>query len=179
MTRHLIAGFVFLLAMQPISAREEMASEATIREILVTTRFQALMDTQRAQLEEKMRLSLQNALSKETLNAAQKEILVKRQKELAAIVLEAVSYDYLEPIAIDMYQKTFTDREAADILAFYKSPAGQVLVEKMPLVMNQIMQVFRDTTEKMEPKIREWKRETMEQLKAARSGGDPASGVRP
>lgn len=180
MGRLWIAAFAFALALPTASAQDEMASEATIKEMLAVTKFRALMDGQRAQMEGRMRTSLETALSKNTLNEAQKEVLVKKEGELSAIVLEALDYNYLEPMAIDMYRKTFTEREAQGTLAFYRSPAGQAVIEKMPLLMQQMMQMIQNMSQRMEPRLREWRKETQDELKAARDKPDPpVPGTRP
>ena len=45
----------------------------------------------------------------------------------------------MKPIYTKIYDETFTSDELSGIVAFYKSPAGRAMVEKMPVLMSKAM----------------------------------------
>ncbi len=45
----------------------------------------------------------------------------------------------LEPMYVRVYQKSFTQGEVDGMIAFYKTPAGQAVINKMPVVMQNTM----------------------------------------
>ena len=59
--------------------------------------------------------------------------------EVTNIMRQEFSWDKLEPMYVRIYQKTFTQAEMDNLLAFYKTPGGQALINKMPLVMQNTM----------------------------------------
>jgi hypothetical protein len=41
-------------------------------------------------------------------------------------------------ISVDLYARNYTEQELSDVLAFYKSPSGQSMLAKNPMLMRQI-----------------------------------------
>jgi len=53
--------------------------------------------------------------------------------------LEKIDYEELDRLVIPIYAQHFTIEELDAIIAFYKTPAGQSVLEKMPLVLQDSM----------------------------------------
>ncbi len=53
-------------------------------------------------------------------------------------------YNSMVDAAATVYATTFTTEELREIEAFYRSPAGQKLLQKSPAITEQVMQVGRD-----------------------------------
>jgi hypothetical protein len=53
------------------------------------------------------------------------------------LVSDQLNWSALEPAYVDLYAKNFTDEELDGILAFYKSPSGAALIEKLPSLTTQ------------------------------------------
>ena len=54
------------------------------------------------------------------------------QERSLAIVRKMLNWETLKPRFIDLYAETYTEPELDGILAFYKSPAGQAMLNKVP-----------------------------------------------
>nr|WP_276510032.1 DUF2059 domain-containing protein [Niveibacterium umoris] len=67
---------------------------------------------------------------------------------------------------LDIYQKTFTQKEVDGMLSFYKSPAGQAVIKKMPQVMQASMQIMQARMSKLVPQIQQITAEGAEKMKA-------------
>jgi len=48
-----------------------------------------------------------------------------------------LSWEQMEPMYLEIYQKSFTQEEVDGLLSFYKSPAGVASIKKMPVVMQE------------------------------------------
>jgi hypothetical protein len=59
-----------------------------------------------------------------------------------------------EPM-IDLYLKHYTDQEVKDITAFYKTPSGQSMLKKMPLVMQDSLRISQQMMKDTYPKIQD------------------------
>jgi len=55
--------------------------------------------------------------------------------------LKEVTPDELVNLVVPVYDRNFTDEEIAGMLAFYSSPVGQKVLAKLPVVLQESMQV--------------------------------------
>jgi uncharacterized protein len=77
------------------------------------------------------------------------------QKKVFNLIESQVSWKVLEPEYTDLYAKTFTDEELDGILAFYKSPAGVSMVEKLPTLTSEAMQLSQSRMMAIEPQLKQ------------------------
>jgi hypothetical protein len=61
------------------------------------------------------------------------------------------------------------------MLAFYKTPAGQAMINKMPLVMQNVMSEMKDLVGPMQQKLQQIQRETLQEMKDATAKSAPAA----
>jgi hypothetical protein len=59
-------------------------------------------------------------------------------------ILSVMNQDEMLELIIPVYQKHLTRQEVKMVTDFYSSPAGQAFVQKMPIVLNEAMQVGGD-----------------------------------
>jgi len=77
-----------------------------------------------------------------------------------------MTWESFEPNVIDLYKKSFTQSEIDGMVQFYKSPAGKAVIAKMPVVMQNNMQLVQGRMKTLLPKIQQLQQETFEKLKA-------------
>jgi uncharacterized protein len=53
------------------------------------------------------------------------------------LVTGAMGWQALEPEYAKLYAAAYTEQQLDDLIAFYKSPTGQVMVEKTPMLMKE------------------------------------------
>ena len=52
---------------------------------------------------------------------------------------EELAWNKLEPVYVRIYRESLTQDEVDGIIAFYKTPAGQAMVKKLPALMQKVM----------------------------------------
>jgi hypothetical protein len=52
-----------------------------------------------------------------------------------------------------MYIDTFTQEEVDGLLAFYRTPAGRAMIEKMPILLGKMMQQTQARMQRLMPQI--------------------------
>lgn len=161
------AVLITLLAMQPAFAAEPKASEASIRELMSVMDSKKLIESTMVQVDSMMQGSMQHALGGQTLTPDQQKILDQMRAKMLALFKEQISWDALEPMMMDIYQKSFTEQEVKGMLDFYKSDAGKAVIAKMPMVMQYTMQAMQLRMAGLMPKIEQLQKDTVAQLKAA------------
>jgi uncharacterized protein len=153
-------------AMLPATAADKPASEASIKRLMEVSDSKKLVDNVMLQMDSMMKASMQQALADQALTAEQEKVMLETQEKLAGVVKDEMKWETLEPVFLDIYQKTFTQKEVDGMLAFYKSPAGQAVIKKMPQVMQTSMQIMQERMSKLVPKIQEISTEGAEKMKA-------------
>lgn len=76
-----------------------------------------------------------------------------KQKKVLALVAQRTSWQHLKPIVEKSYADAFSEHELDAILAFYLSPAGKEMVQKMPLVTRNVSQTVSAEITGLKPQI--------------------------
>ena len=116
--------------------RRALAEEfltVTRQEQQLKTGFQAMRDMQRNMVPQMLE-------ARGVVLTAEQE---SRQKELAELTMRAVeeemSWEKMRPIMLDAYAGTFSADEMRQLIAFFRSPAGQIYLDKTPLVQKAML----------------------------------------
>lgn len=70
------------------------------------------------------------------------------------MIAEEFSWNKLKTDYIALYAETFTEQELKDMVAFYKSPAGQAYINKQPELMKRSVELTQKLMIKVMPKVR-------------------------
>jgi hypothetical protein len=79
--------------------------------------------------------------------------LADAEKKISQLIDQQLGWKALEPTFIDLYAKTFTEQEMDQIIAFYKTPGGAALIQKMPAIEAQTDQDTRSKVDSIQPQI--------------------------
>jgi hypothetical protein len=77
------------------------------------------------------------------------------QKKIFTLIEDQMGWSAMEPAYVDLYAKNFTEEELDGILAFYKSPAGISMVQKLPALTSQGIQLAQDRMASIQPQLRQ------------------------
>jgi hypothetical protein len=113
--------------------------EASVKQLLEAMQARSLVDSVMAQMEQVMKNTLQQASQAGPVSPEVQKIFDNSRAEVVTIFKEQFTWDKLEPVYMRIYQKSFTEAEVEGMVAFYKTPAGQALLNKMPAVMQSSM----------------------------------------
>jgi hypothetical protein len=97
----------------------------------------------------------------------------RREAEIMAGLKEILDWNKLEPVYVRVYQKSFTQSEVDGLIAFYKTPAGQALINKMPVVMQNTMNELQEFMKPMLQRMQRMQQEVVAEIQAQKqkSGG--------
>ena len=168
-TRPLLSAVLLaiLLATQPAMAAETPASEASIRQLMEVTHSRQMLDGSLAQIDQVMQQSMQQALAGTELNSEQQKIMAGMRRRVVALLRDEMKWETLEPMFVEVYRNSLSQKDVDGMLAFYRTDAGQAVINKMPLVMQNTMTAMQARMAAMAPRLQELQSETIEQLKAA------------
>jgi uncharacterized protein len=132
---------LFLALALPTAARADDASQRTKAEELMTLEntqkvVQQIADTITRQVDE----AADRAATTDT-TPDQKAKVDQFKKNAAQSIDAKLGWAAMKPAVVDIYMKSFTEDQLDAIIAFYKTPAGAALLEKLPQINTQFGQI--------------------------------------
>lgn len=131
-------------------------SEKSIDELIAVSRMQEQLSIMFKSMENDFVLRMAKSQQ-------EREKIVQIQKGIVQIMQEEMSWNKISPIYKKIYRDTFTQEEVNQLIAFYKSPGGQALLKKMPMVVQQAQQ---QTQEKILPQVMQRVQQLIQEVRA-------------
>jgi hypothetical protein len=123
------------------------------------------VDAMADQMDGIMKNAFQQATQGQAVPPDAQEAFDKCRADVVAVMKEQFTWEKLQPMYFRIYQKSFSQEEVNGMIAFYKTPAGQSVMGKMPLVMQNTMS---ETMKMLGPMMQRVK--AMQQEVAAKMG---------
>ena len=133
---------------------DEVTHRAAAEEFLLLTNADKILKPMLEQMAVMMKQQFVQMGAPEEL----RPVLNKYSRKLLKVMEEEFEWGKIKNDYIDIYVKTFTEKEIREISDFYKSPIGKKYVEKIPQLMQESMaisQKFMPIFIKKTQKIRE------------------------
>ncbi len=137
MKKTITAVCLFLCASAPSFANTPSAE--SLDALFEVTRASALMESLSTSIDSHMRQSMEQALAGEKLTDAQRRAVDSMARKSAQIVRDEITWAKLKPVYVRIYQESLTQEDIDGLVAFYRSPAGDAMVRKMPQVVQKTM----------------------------------------
>lgn len=165
-TRNCIGGIVALaIASSTYAAPPSVES---VEKLLTVTRSEKMLDSVYASLEPVMRATMAEASKGQTLSAEQQRVLELLPANMSKVMREELNWEQMRPLYVQIYQESLTQEEVAGLVAFYESPAGVAMVNKMPVLMQKSMSVMQSRLRPLMEKIKNAVEKTLAEAKAAK-----------
>ncbi len=150
----------------PAFAVDAVPSDESIRQLLEVTDARKLVEGMMNQMDGVMRNTMQQSLQGKTVTPEQQQIIDDMRSKTVALMKKELGWDNLEPIYLRIYRDSFTQEEIDGMLALYRTPAGQALVKKMPVVMQRSALEMQGRMETLMRELRKIQQESLRELKA-------------
>jgi hypothetical protein len=141
-------------------------SEASIKQLLEVSQARKLVDSVMAQMDNLMQESIAQATRGQTIPPKVQKDIDQRRAEMVAMMKELLDWTKLEPMYVRIYQKTFNQQEIDGMLAFYRTPAGQAVMSKMPAAMQNTMDEMQQLMGPVMQKMQRTQQDVAAQMKA-------------
>lgn len=127
-----------LALLLPALAWAAPPSDADVERLLKASRAQGTLDAVLPQMEALQREQFRQFTSDRGLTAEQQAEAARIQARTTQIMRESLSWEQMRPLYIDAYQRTFTSQDVKALTKFYESPAGRSLLDKTPMLMQNL-----------------------------------------
>jgi hypothetical protein len=112
-------------------------TEQSIDKLMEVSRTPKLMEQMIPMMVQSMRRGMEEASKETTPTEEQQRTMNAVFAKVEQSMREALSWDALHPMFIQIYQETFTQSDIDGLIAFYQSPTGAAYIEKMPIALKK------------------------------------------
>lgn len=157
---------LLLFFVVPVALADNQVSEQSVKELLDVTNARKLVDDVTGQIDDLMKGSMQQSLKGQSISPKQQKVIDDLQQKTVTLFKEELNWTKLEPLYLKIYRESFTQEEVDGILAFYKTPAGQAVIKKMPMVIQKSNLEMQGRVESLMPKFQKIQQEALTELNA-------------
>ena len=143
-------------------------TEASIDKLLAMTRAERLVDNLYGNINQMLRQSMAAAMQGKEVTPAQQRVLDTLPVKFEAIFREEMAWPKLRALYLSIYQETLSQEEIDGMIAFYETPAGKAMIEKLPIVMSRTMTRVQAMMPPMMERVQKVVSDTIEEAKAAK-----------
>lgn len=133
-----------LMACVSLSAYATPAKPATVQQLITETKMEQLIEQTLQQMkpiaDQQILQEAKNTLGTQQLNAQQLNIVKQMQQLSWEQINLSNNWKSIQDLMVKVYQKHFTEEELQATLKFYQSPEGRSMMQKMPIMMQDVMQ---------------------------------------
>jgi hypothetical protein len=164
MKRKLAVLVLMVMATAPMARADEASKRAKVQELIAEMHMDQLLVQMTEAMKTQTDQMLKQAPGMEALTPEKKKLMEEYEQESTKIIMDNMSWHSMEPEFIAIYMKTFTEDEIEGMVAFYKSPAGQAVLTKMPELMTASMQIAQRHVAEVQPKLQELQEKFMKEM---------------
>ncbi|GAB0110725.1 MULTISPECIES: DUF2059 domain-containing protein [Pseudoalteromonas] len=161
-------GKVLLLSLLIFSSSlyaEQNTKQQKIDELIKVMNLDSMVDSMYGQVEGMMK-GMSDQMG---VKPSEQAIFDKYYGDMTTVLKTEMSWAKMQPMMVNVYDKHFSEQEIADMLAFYKTDTGQKILEKMPVVMQESMQMSQSLMKDAMPKIQTLAQQLSDELEQSRS----------
>jgi hypothetical protein len=140
-------------------------SDKSIQELLDVTNARQLLDSSKEQLNGKLAAEQQAMMRGRPMTPERQAISDRTQTQMLSVIDGFFDWDAMLPMYLRLYRETFTEDELKGMLKFYKTPAGQAMTKKMPLLMHNVLDDMQQMMKPAIAKLARIQQEAMQELK--------------
>lgn len=144
--------YVMVLALflaSSLCVAAEGAKRGSVDELMNIMDVDAMVDSMYAQVEG----MLQGMGEQLGVQPDEKPIFDSHNAKMVALMRKEMSWEKMKEPMTDIYMKNFTEEEVQGMLTFYKSDIGKATLKKLPIVMQQSMQISQNLMQALMPEI--------------------------
>jgi len=150
----------------PSTSAAPSPTEASVKQLLEVAQTRKLADSVMKQMDILLLEAIAQATTNQPVPEKVQNDIDAHRKEITSLMRELLDWKKLEPIYVRTYQKSFTQAEVDGMIAFYKTPAGQAMIGKMPAVMQNSMDEMQQLMGPVMEKIQQTQQEVAAEMKA-------------
>jgi hypothetical protein len=155
-----------LLIADATFANDAPPTDESLREMALLTHSQETYNSLKPQLDAMISSSITEVSRGKPITPERQAVIDRMRDKLIAAFNESCNADSMEMLVVRVYQATYTQDEVDGLVAFYKTPAGQALINKRLLLMQNMMGEMQAFIRPMRQRFEQIRRETEQEIRA-------------
>lgn len=147
------AAFGVIFFCSVAAAHAAPPSDESILKMMNALQLHVTLDQMVAQLDSGMKAGMKELAKGKELDPVRTAELGQLQSRISATIKDEFSFARMKDIYLKVYGEMFTQEEVNAINAFYASPAGKAMIEKIPLATKKATPLLHErmnlTTQKI------------------------------
>jgi hypothetical protein len=157
---------------QPI----DPAKRASIEELLTLMKIDEMQKQVMPQVQKMMTEAIQKAVPPEMENSKDRDKVMGDlqdfQQRILGVMRDKIDFASMKPTYIKLYDETFSTEEVAGIVAFYKTPAGQAYVAKLPVLTGKMIDLMQGMMADLMPQLQRLNEQWVDEMKRKYGNAD-------
>ena len=145
----------FLVLVLPLSAHGDDASKRVKVQQMLDLMHVDRTSEQMMQMVKQQTTSMTSQMMGANLSAEQKASVSEFQQKVFDFVESQVGWKAMQKEYVELYASTFSEDELDAMIAFYKSPAGQAMIAKMPDLLQKSITMVQQKMATLQPQIQQ------------------------
>ncbi len=162
--RFLVTLALALFALVPCHAAP--ASAESVDALLSLIDMQKTYDASFAAMKKAMDASFEGNATLRSFTPEQRQGFDAHMARVMDMVRAEMDWSRLKPEVARMYMETFSQEEVDGLLAFYRTPTGQALLSKMPVLMSKLVELTQARLRELMPRVLQSATESMKDIAA-------------
>ena len=142
-------------------------STESLEELMRLTKADQVMDSIVPLIETQMRAAVQTSVGSKPMTGDQKQFLDSFVTKMTVLLKDELSWNNFKDINLQIHRETYNQSEVDGMIAFYKTPTGQAMINKMPLLMQKSMGLMQQRMGPMMQRIQAAAAESIREAQAA------------
>jgi hypothetical protein len=174
MNRWLAVGLVLIASAHVVRA-DDASKKAKVEELITVMHMDRLTEQVLASIKNNVEAMSKANPGGQPLTADQQKALSEFEDKSLKLVGDAMSWDSMKGEFVNLYVQTFSEEEIDGMVAFYKTPAGQAVLTKMPQLTNASMKLAQQRIQALQPQLQVLQDQLMAKMEAGSGVSTPAA----
>ena len=170
-----VAVVVMALAGGVQAHADEASKKAKAQELFLTVRMDRTMGQLMDTIMKQVSQMTQSMPGTKQMTESDKRQLADFQQRVGALVEKTVGWKAMEPDFVELYASTYSEEELDGILAFYKSPVGQAMLDKTPELMTKGTEISQRRMREVQPELNKMLEDFIKQVMTEHEKAAPKS----
>ena len=164
---------VLALLCPALYAADTPPSDASLKQLLEVAQARKALDAVMTQMDTMMNNVFQQVTAGQKVTPEMQKIFDKARADIIAIYKQELTWEKMEPLYLRIYRKSLNQSEVDGMIAFYKTPSGQAVINKMPLILQNTMAEVSQMMGPMMQRAEQMQKDLVAELQAekAKAGG--------
>lgn len=159
--KNAVFGVIFFCSV--VVTQAAPPSDESILKMMNALQLQTTLDQMVAQMDAGIKAGLKQSMEGKELTPLQTAQLGQLQTRMTAMIKDEISFAKMKDIYLQVYRETFTQDEVNSINAFYSSPAGKAMIEKIPVATKKAAPLLQERMGPIIQKLRALQQDFMKE----------------